>query len=196
MCLQMVLAYFNDPVSYEQLKQDLEVDEVGTYAPQMGKYLLDKGYRVEITGLNPALFMVAEKGASPDLVLARIKEKLTDKKMSARQIKTLHYFLDFLSAGGKLNVQIPGERYIQESLEQNIPVIALLTSNFLFKKPQFNFHFNVITGLTGNRITVNDPLDDDRGGEHVYDHKDYLYAIYTTVFGDLDNGTLLKFWKE
>jgi hypothetical protein len=127
--------------------------------------------------------------------MARIKEKLANKDMTPRQLKTLKYYLDFLNAGGRLNVNIPDAGYIREALVQKVPLIASLTSNFLMQKPVFNFHFNVIKGIAGDKITVNDPLWDERGGEHTYNIDDYLYAIAASLYGDLDNGTLLKAWK-
>ena len=73
----------------------------------------------------------------------------------------------------------------------------MITSNFLlFDKPIFNFHFNLITGIDETHIYVNDPLWDYRGGKHKYLINDFMYAIYASAYGDLDNASLMKIRKK
>lgn len=195
-CMLMVMRYYgDDKTTYEDLKQALVVDEIGTYAPQMGTYLLNQGYKVELIGLNPGLFSTLDKGASTEEIQERLAEKLelADKE---RDVKVIKYFQEFLDNSGSMKVQIPSEDHLQYAIEQETPVIALLTSNFLNRRPELNFHFNVVTGITHELITVNDPLWDERGGEHQYIIEDYLYAIHASAAGDLDNATLMRVWKD
>lgn len=128
-------------------------------------------------------------------LLTHIKKLLkTDKK---RQNKiTLKYFVEFMEAGGKIKVKIPGVDDIQNSLKDNSPIIALLTTVFLTeKKPKFNFHFNVVTGFSNQYVYINDPLPDRRGGKKKCLVNDFLFGVHTSVYADLDNGSLLKIKK-
>ena len=54
-------------------------------------------------------------------------------------------FRKFLKAGGKITPKIPSIEDIEEEIENQRPIMALLTSDFLLSdKARFNFHFNVI----------------------------------------------------
>ena len=56
-CLSMLLGYYNIKKTVLDLKRDIKVyDGVGTYVPQLGRYLLDNGFEVEIVTINPHLF--------------------------------------------------------------------------------------------------------------------------------------------
>ena len=82
---------------------------------------------------------------------------------------------------------------MREELDAKRPVGALLTSNMLSgSKPVFNFHFNLITGIDGQHIYVNDPMWDERGGKKKYKITDFFYALYASAYGDLDNASFLK----
>ena len=77
------------------------------------------------------------------------------------------------------------------------PLGALITSNFLlFDKASFNFHFNLITGIDNEFIYVNDPMWDYRGGKHKYPINDFMYAVYASAHGDLDNASIMKIKKK
>ncbi len=117
------------------------------------------------------------------------------KKDSVR--KPLRFFKEFTQAGGKLTVKVPTIEDIKEELNNNRPLIALITSYFLLSsKAEFNFHFNVITGLDKKYIYVNDPMWDFRGGKHRYEINDFMYAIYASAYCDLDNASIMKIKKK
>jgi len=68
-----------------------------------------------------------------------------------------------------------------------------MTTNFIYSdKPVFNFHFNVVTGIDDNYVYVNDPLWDGRGGKNKYTITEFLYGLYASAYGDLDNASLIK----
>ncbi len=196
--IQMILHYYGDNISYEELKSNLKTDNIGTYMPQLGVYLLKKGYEVEIVTLNPKLFTLSDKGKEKDLefILERF-EMLKNNSKSEQDKKTIDYFVEYLKVGGKIKIKMPSKEDIDEEIKQNRPVCALLTTNFLYgEKPVFNFHFNVITGLENDKIYANDPLWDERGGEKVYNIDEFFYGIYASAYGDLDNASLLKIKKK
>ena len=188
--LAMILNYHGKKTSLEQLKTEIAVDEIGTYAPQLGNYVLSRGFEVRLVSLHPALFSLADVGMTQEQVMQRLVEKheLGDER---RQM-VIQHFIDFLEAGGEVQVQRPDEKIIREEIESQRPVCALLTSNVLNGKGgNFNFHFNVVIGIDEEHITVLDPMWDERGGEHSYSIEDFLYALYASAYGDLDNASLL-----
>ena len=58
-CLSMLLNYYGIKKSVSEIKKHIKVyDEIGTYVPQLGKYLIENGFEVEIITMNPHLFTI------------------------------------------------------------------------------------------------------------------------------------------
>lgn len=189
-CVQMVTAFFGTEISLEQLKKEIRLYDVGTYAPQLGIFLLDHGYKVELTINNPFLFTVADRAASQDKILKNI-QNIAEKNTEPERVDVLRYFIDFMKKGGKIRVAIPDRAYIQKNISSALPMIALGTTNFLTRDtPGYNFHFTVITGIDDEKITINDP-GYEYGGEKNILINDLLFALHASSYGDFDNGSLL-----
>ncbi|MFT4310792.1 MAG: C39 family peptidase [Candidatus Woesearchaeota archaeon] len=112
---------------------------------------------------------------------------LKDKKPS--------HFYEFMQAGGILKIAISAVTHIQHEIEQQRPMIALLTTHFLESTtPTFNFHFNVIVGIDKQHIIVHDPLH--KSGNTSYARSEFMYALYASAHGDTDNASLLKIKRK
>lgn len=193
--LAMILKYYNLDISLGELKKELEVDEIGTYAPQLGSYLIKKGFEIEIITLHPKLFTNQDKNLTSEEILKRF-EKLKEESKSERDKKALNYFIIFLKEGGKINIKIPLIEDIREEINNKRPLCALMTSCFLnSNKPCFNFHFNIISGFDEEHIYALDPLPDE-GGKKKYKISDFFYGLYASAYGDLDNACLIKIKKK
>ncbi len=195
--IEMILKYYGFDVSFSSLKKEISVDEVGTYMPQLGSYLLRNGFDVSIVSFHPGLFTSKHRSLS-GVALKNHFQELFSFYNNPQHKKVLSYFIDFIDLGGKVIVDIPSKIIVKNELLAGRPVGTILTSNFLLMtdKPRFNFHFNVITGMTDETITVNDPAWGAYGGEHTYDIDDFFYGVYASAFGDLDNASLLLVKKK
>lgn len=192
----MLMKFYGLNISMEEVKKDIEVDETGTYIPQLGAYLLERGFDVEIVGLHPAMFTKKDEGMSQEKVLERFRF-LLDQSKNEKNRKVLKFFVQFMEKGGIVNVKIPSEEDLRDELEEGRPVGVLLTSNFLLgDKPNFNFHFNVVKGVDGEYVYVNDPLPSKEGGEQKYGIKNFMYGVYASLHGDLDNACFMKVRKR
>lgn len=187
----MILKYYNIPINLEDIKKEIPVHVgVGTYMPQLGSYLISKGFDVEIITLNPHLFTNKFKSKTKEELIEYFESLVKQKPNSE---KVLNYFINFLKEGGKLTVKIPSIEDIKDELSEKRPVCALVTSTFLLHdKANFNFHFNIITGLDTESIYVNDPTWDERGGEQKYTISEFFFALHASAHGDLDNGSFMK----
>jgi uncharacterized protein YvpB len=115
----------------------------------------------------------------------------------------LNHFLEFVKYGGKIKIAIPVAKDVEKEIEQKRPVFAITTTNFLTdfklktgpKKSQFNSHFNIVTGIDGKFIYVNDPLPDKRGGQQKYKISDYFFGIYANAYSAADNASLMLIKK-
>lgn len=188
----MVLNYYKINTDIEGLRKEIKVYKLGTYVPQLGKYLIKKGFKVTMTTLNPYLFTLCDKNLSQKQIADRFK-KMLEKEKKLENIRSLKFSLEFMKAGGKIEVKIPDADDIKNEINNKRPVIAVLASNiFEGVKPKFNLHFNVITGSEGDYIFVNDSLWDHRGGKKKYLISDFLYSIYASAYSCCDNASLLK----
>ena len=195
--ISMILKYYGMGRSIEELKKEIKVYKgTGTYAPQIGEYLINQGFDVEIVSLNPHLFTNQFKEKSQEEIKEYIEE-LHENISNEKFKEQLRLFIDYFKAGGKLTVKLPTIKDIEEELELGRPVGAILTSNFLLHdKAGFNFHFNVVTGFDEENVYANDPLPDQRGGKKKYKKEDFMYGIYACAFGDLDNASIIKIRKK
>lgn len=189
-CLQMILSYHGINLSYKEIKSKIETHTIGTYTPQLGLFMHELSFKTKIITMNPSIFALKDQTASQSEIIETLKRIRKATKMKDR--KTLTYFLDYLKAGGEVLPRIPDVKTIETEIKNQRPVLALLTSNFLLGvKRDFNFHFNVITGIDKTHIYVNDPLSGPRGGKQKYKISDYLYAIHASAYGDMDNACLM-----
>lgn len=196
-CLAMLMKYYDIDKSIDEMKKDIKVYEgMGTYAPQLGKYLIKNGFDIEIITMNPYLFTKKFNNHSPE-DLIKYFENLYEKTKKDNFKEPLRFFNEFIKAGGKLTLKVPTIEDIREEISNDRPLGALITSNFLlFDKANFNFHFNIITGIDEKYIYVNDPMWDYRGGKQKYEIDDFIYAVYASAYGDLDNASIMKIKKK
>ncbi len=193
--LSMIFQYYGKNSSSQEVKRGLKIYKIGTYTPQLGSILLRNGFAVEIIMLPPKLFTLRDCGLNKKSISERITKILQKTKEQKDKI-VLQHFLDFLNHGGKINVKIPSAEDIRQEIKKKRPLITLLTSNYLLgKKPKFNFHFNIITGIDKRFIYVNDPFPDARDGKHKYRIQEYLFGIYASAYGDIDNASIMKIRK-
>jgi len=192
--LAMLFKYYKVPISFEDIKKEVEIDVgIGTYAPQLGLYLIKHGFDVEIVTMHPKVFTLQDIGISKQKITDRLNAQQKESKIE-RDKKVLGYFIEFLKKGGKMDVKIPAIEDIQSEIDNNNPVGALMTTNFINNNaPRFNFHFNVITGYDKDKVYTNDPLwDKTIGGKKKYTIQQFYYGLYASAYGDIDNASLMK----
>ena len=195
-CLQMILEYHGKKNSFLKLKNNLEVDKVGSYAPQIGTYFLKNDFSIEIITQHPGLFTLKDQSKSQTEITQRIKD-LLQNTTSNQEKKVLNFFLKYQKHGGKINVKIPDINDIIKDIKNKQPLIALFTSHFLTAtQPEFDFYYNVITGFDQRYIYTNNPYPDNRGGKKKYCINEFFYGLYSSTYGDLDNGCLLRIKKN
>lgn len=194
-CVAMVMKYYDDSVNLKDVKKEIKMHKTGAYVPQLGLYLRNKGFDVELVTFNPLLFTHKRVGNSTDSLLKyfqhlrRIKFYKKSKDMTA-----LNYLIDFLRAGGKISVKVPTESDVRSEIAHHRPLLANLTSDFFFKLslPRFNFHYNVITGIDKEYVYVNDPGWGAYGGRNKHKIADFIYAVSAITHNGIFEGYLMK----
>jgi len=108
----------------------------------------------------------------------------------------LKYFIKFCNQGGKINVEIPSAKIIENAVSEKQPVIScIISSVVLADKPGVDYHFDLVTGFDEENFYLNDSIWDYRGGKKKILKEDYLYGIYSSAVGSLDNACLITISK-
>lgn len=193
-CVAMILWRYWREVSINDLRKDIEIESwVGTYAPQLWVYLLSQWFACEIVTMNPHLFTLAMRWHTQEEILSYIRKLLS---FASYNIHTtaLEWYVTFLEAWWILRIQIPHVRDIQEEIQQERPVISLMTTHYLlWETAKFNFHFNVITDISQTHISVLDPQSSKKcWWKQRYLIQDYMFWIHASTHADVDNGCLLR----
>lgn len=196
--LAMILDYHQVPVTLEELRIEIAVQDWGTAMPQLGLFLIRRGFRVNIITMHPALFDDGSDFSSQSELLAYF-QALQPQQETVRSSLELNYFIRFIQAGGQVVPRIPDDEVIEEEIRSGQPLIAPVSHRCLFKsgqRPRFSGHYNVITGIDSQHIYVNDPdWEPPFGGRHRHAIKKYLYAIYANARPGLDNASLMTIAK-
>ncbi len=187
--VKMMLSYYDAiPDDIEDLLST-ETDHVGTYFPQVGAWLEQRGYNTTMTTAHPELFTRSAADKTQDGLESLIRSKEPDSEQEA---KVLGYFDDYFDEGGTVNYGIPSIDIVKNHVDAGHPIGACATTWFHDDiGTEMNYHFIVATGYDENHVYVNDPNPDHtENGRTRYTHDEFLYAVHTTVPGDLDNGAL------
>lgn len=194
--IAMLFKYYNIPKTFNEIKKEIETDAIGTYSPQLGRYLIKHGFDVEIVTMHPKLFTIRDiKLSQKDLIK---KLEIQYQNINVEQDKkVINYFIEFMKNGGIINIRIPCIEDINKEISNNRPLGALMTTNFINNNvPKFNFHFNIITGCDAKNVYANDPLEGKCGGKKQYTIQQFYYGLYASAYGDLDNASLMLVKKK
>ena len=171
----------------------------GSVAPQLGLYLIEHGFEVEIVTMHPSLFTIASQFDSADALLAHLKSLQPDMKGEFDPF-AMRYFIKFVEAGGQITPRIPDMDVIADEIAAGRPLITLLTHWFLFDsslKPRFTGHFNVVSDIDQTHVSVNDPdWGEPFGGKHRHTKEHYRYAIFANAYQSIDGACLIKIHKK
>ena len=184
--LLMVMAYFGDTVSYDELLLELApyFDEKGMHNQGASIYLRKRGYETlfahhDIEMLTPEIENLTE--VDIQLLEKSFEETPKDEKNEYRKMK-LTLDKEYIQAGGKYSSKLPTLDLIDEYLERGIPVVlGAVRNKALHLKPtagQGN-HAVVVIGKEGDEYLINDPSPQSEGQYFI--HKDrLLHAWYSS----------------
>lgn len=191
----MFLKHHNISSDYDTIKKEVETDNIGSYMPQVGTYLLKKGLQVNLITMHPYIFTRNDYNLTQEQIKERINS-LHQKEKNDQNKKVLTYFIDFLKVGGTITPNIPNKDHIINEIQNNRPLGAALTTKFITSPfPGFNFHFNLITGIDDKHIYVNDPAWNENGGKKKHLIEEFFYCLHASIYGDIDNGCFIMVKK-
>lgn len=133
-CLQAVYHYFGDETSVRQIISDVDsFDEGGTLAVMLGLDALRRGYSAVLYTFNLLIFDPTWFN-NPDV---NLKEKLIAQKLVKSDPKlqiASDAYIEFLSLGGVIRMEDLTRNLIRKYLTRAIPIIAGLSSTYLYQE--------------------------------------------------------------
>lgn len=194
-CLAMILEYYAIDYNFEEMKKELGVYSWGTFTPQLGRYLLQHGFAVEIVTTHPSLFSLHMQCNSVHEMQHHLSS-IRDTMKGEFDPIALEHFISFIEAGGTLTPRIPRLHDLEQEIEEKRPVLVPITHWFLHKSdlpPRFSIHFNIVTGIDHDTVTINDPdWGEEFGGKHAINRDAFLYAMYASAKGGIDDACIMK----
>jgi hypothetical protein len=132
-CLHAVYRFFRDPISLNQVIQEIpQLEDGGTLAVVMACHALKRGYSATIVTYNVHVFDPTwfKPGARP---LAESLEAQGRSADSSRRKLASQEYLDFLKLGGKLRMEDLTSELIRRFLKNSTPILTGLSATYLYR---------------------------------------------------------------
>lgn len=191
----MLLAFYNDPMSYEELVSVLKpyMIEGGMHSQGPALFFTKRNYQTffahhDLGVLTPPIENYTEKDiATLEAYLSEIEK--TDK--NAYQIEKLTLDISYIKSGGRYSTRLPDLDTVDRYLHEGIPVALGVRYKALHLLPTAGNanHSIIVTGKNRGEYLVNDP-DPQTGGEYKISRDRLLHAWYNTGV------QLTAVWKE
>lgn len=135
-CLHAVYGYYDDPAPLTQIiDETASLSEGGTLAALLGQHALARGYDATIYTFNVRVFdptWFDSHGHGLDCLHDKLDQQL-EAKDNLRLRNASRAYQGFLDAGGKLRMKDLTRGLIREYLNRSIPIVAGLSSTFLYR---------------------------------------------------------------
>jgi hypothetical protein len=134
--LHAVYGYWGDRLPLQQVIQECsELEGGGTLASLLGRHAVERGYQVTLYTFNVRVFdptWFGPDGASIVNLVDKLHAQIEAKRRSKLRRACLAYS-EFLRAGGEIRMEDLTRGLIRNYLNRSIPVLAGLSSTFLYR---------------------------------------------------------------
>jgi hypothetical protein len=156
-CLNAVYRYFNDPLPFAQLSQEIpRLPHGGTLGCLLACHALRRGYKTRLYTYDMKTFdptwLVADHAFLPEKLRLQMQAKPDAKLQQVSQA-----YIDYLALGGTVRFEDLSRALIRRPLTKGLPIIAGLSSTYLYREmrdiPTTN-EANDIQGQPGGHFVV------------------------------------------
>jgi len=135
-CLHAVYQYYNDPMSLEQVIDEIEILEGGgTLGAWLAVHALQRGYCADIYSYHLQIFDPTWFVINRDQLIWKLNRQLEFKTDIKLKTATGAY-LRFLELGGELKFEDLRPALLRRYLKAGKPVIAGLSATYLYRSPR------------------------------------------------------------
>lgn len=186
-CLHAVYAYHGDPVSLDQVVDEIpQLDDGGTLAVMLGCHALERGYRVSLYSMNLQVFDPTWFDGDGIDLAEKLREQARVKR-GRKLRRATDAYLRFLDLGGRVELRELDEALLSDLLAGETPLVAGLSATWLYRVARERVeggrtihddvggaptgHFVVVSGLDRGRRTVQvaDPYQPNPFADHHYE---------------------------
>lgn len=130
--LHAVYQYFHDPVSLEQVIEEVSfLEEGGTLAVMLGCHALKRGYRARIYTYNLHVFDPSWFLKDNNKIIRLLQEQLKAKG-GKRLRNATEAYLEFLRLGGELRQVDLTPDLLNQYFEKGVPILSGLSATYLY----------------------------------------------------------------
>ena len=130
--LHAVYQYFHDPVSLQQVIDEVSfLEEGGTLAVLLGCHALKRGYRARIYTYNLHVFDPTWFLMNNEKIIRRLREQL-EVKGGKRLRRATEAYIEFLQLGGELKQEDLTPALLNRYFQQGIPLLSGLSATYLY----------------------------------------------------------------
>jgi len=215
-CLHAVYAYYNDPISLQEVIAETScLTEGGTLAVYLACHALRRGYKTTIVPYDLQFFDPTWSALSNQEIKDRLGRQLTDKKnIPGFQVVTEAY-LEYIELGGRLRFKVLTPSLIRSYLKKSIPILTGLSATYLYNsareygtgedysyddiRGESTGHFVVLTGYNreNRQVLIADPLKANPIAKGQYYAVDIYRLVCAIMLGILSyDGNLLMIQKK
>jgi hypothetical protein len=215
-CLHAVYAYYEDPISLQQVvAETASLTEGGTLAVYLACHALRRGYRTTIIPYDLQFFDPTWAALSNKELKHKLRNQLSFKQhIPGLQVVTEAY-LEYLELGGRLRFEVLTPALIRGFLKRSIPILTGLSSTYLYNsareygtgndygyddiRGESTGHFVVLIGYSRETrwVLIADPLKANPTGAGQYYAVDIYRLVCAIMLGILSyDGNLLIIHKK
>jgi hypothetical protein len=173
-CLAAVYKYWDDPADLQSVIQEIgQLRTGGTLAVQLACHALRRGYNALITTYNLQVFDPTwfRQQPEPEFLARKLTDQLERKRLrtdidAQRLGQATRSYLEFLSLGGKLQMQPLDGDLIAAMLSQNTPILCGLSATYLYQEARER----PLAAEVAGRTSCPDDVGGDPSGHFVVLH--------------------------
>ena len=180
--LQMVLHYFGDMVSIEEIMAGLNlylVNKIGMHSEGPAIWAAQRGYKVtyrahDLDVIDQSIGRITEANTQ------NLKDKLGELQESGNEYRRLKIKLDLdvIESGASYSTEITPLSFLDEMLKRKLPIIIGVRGKGLHMDPyRKGNHSIVVVGADDNGFIVNDP-NPTNGAQYTIPRDELLMAWY------------------
>lgn len=157
-CMTSIMDYLNKKTTREKIIDQIKYyEDIGTYVPQWGTFLLKNNVNARIIGFNPFLTY----NNKSNTVTIEKNNIINYPKYDVDYKNCLKYFGEYLRHNGQIDIQIVTNNLIRDLLQSKHILLVTLSSRHIYGYTDQCMHFCILYGYKTKRnkeyIMMHDP---------------------------------------
>lgn len=184
-CLHAVYRYLGETLPLNELVHDVEqLENGGTLGVFLGSHALRRGYRASLYSYNLSIFDPTWHGLGREALIERLERQMAVKSQHKLKVASKAY-IEFMRLGGEIRFTELSPKLIRRHLQGSVPMIAGLSSTYLYNAPREygprndsddirgfpTGHFVVLCGydMASRDVLLADPYQANPRQKHYYE---------------------------